>query len=48
MKKNDNRVYLTPNGAFWIHLLQNIFVLDYINNVWEVMKKEAFPKKIDI
>jgi oxygen-independent coproporphyrinogen-3 oxidase len=48
IKENDDRFYLTERGAFWIHLLQNIFVLDYINNVWNIMKKEAFPKKIDI
>lgn len=46
-EKND-KTYLTDTGSFWIHLVQNLFVLDYINKVWEIMKKEAFPKKIDI
>lgn len=46
-EKND-RIYLTNTGAFWIHLAQNAFVLDYINKVWAIMKNEAFPKRIDI
>jgi oxygen-independent coproporphyrinogen-3 oxidase len=48
IKEKHSRIYLTEKGAFWIHLIQNMFVLDYINNVWTIMKKEAFPKKIDI
>ena len=48
IKEKNHRIYLTDSGSFWIHLVQNIFVLDYINNVWTIMKQEAFPKKIDI
>jgi len=48
IKKKNNEIHLTPRGAFWIHLMQNEFVLDYINNVWHTMKTEAFPKKIDL
>jgi len=25
---------LTERGCFWIHLVQNYFVLNYINKVW--------------
>lgn len=48
VKKKNGIINLTSKGAFWIHLIQNQFVLDYINNVWEIMKKEAFPESIDI
>jgi oxygen-independent coproporphyrinogen III oxidase len=37
---------LSDRGAFWMHLIQNYFALDYINKVWTVAKKEAWPKKI--
>ncbi|MBN2695190.1 radical SAM protein [bacterium] len=47
-KKESDYTVLTEKGSFWIHLAQNYFVLDYINRVWSVMKKEAFPEKIDI
>lgn len=48
VEEHNDKIYLTDTGAFWIHLVQNAFVLDYINKVWEIMKNEAFPKKIDI
>jgi oxygen-independent coproporphyrinogen-3 oxidase len=47
-KKNNDKIQLTEKGAFWIHLAQNYFMLDYINKVWSKMKKESFPEKIEI
>lgn len=38
---------LTKRGAFWIHWVQNHFVLEYINKVWNRMKQKAFPDAID-
>lgn len=46
-KTSDNNIQLTKKGAFWIHLAQNYFMLDYINKVWETMKKENIPEKIE-
>jgi oxygen-independent coproporphyrinogen-3 oxidase len=43
-----NRIVLPENVAFWVHVAQNYFMLNYINKVWSVMKKEAFPKEITI
>lgn len=39
---------LTERGSFYIHLLQNYFILDYINKVWTIARKEAWPEKIEI
>lgn len=47
-KKSNNIISLTERGAFWIHLIQNHFVLNYINKVWNTMKKNPFPEKIEI
>ena len=47
-KKDDDEIQLTERGSFWIHLAQNYFMLDYIDKVWSIMKKEAFPEKIEI
>ena len=47
--RSEEKTYeLTEKGAFWIHLAQNYFLLDYINKVWGVMKKEAYPEEIAI
>lgn len=43
----DGNVSLTEKGAFWIHLIQNYFILNYINKVWTVAMKVPWPKKIE-
>lgn len=47
-KENQNQIELTERGAFYIHLLQNYFVLNYIDKVWSVAMKEPWPDKIEI
>jgi oxygen-independent coproporphyrinogen-3 oxidase len=47
-RENKEGFELTEKGAFWIHLSQNYFVLNYINKVWSVSMEEAWPKKIEI
>ena len=37
---------LTKRGTYWIHLLQNQYMLDYIDRVWAVSKKTAYPEEI--
>lgn len=34
---------LTKRGMFYMHLLQNAFALNYINEVWGAMTKEPAP-----
>jgi len=46
--KDNDRIVLPENVAFWVHAGQNYFMLNYINKVWTVMKKEAFPAQIKI
>ena len=37
---------LTERGAYWTHLLQNQYMLDYINRVWSVSRNLPFPSGI--
>lgn len=37
---------LTEKGTYWIHLLQNQYMLDYIDRVWAISKKTAYPEEI--
>ena len=39
---------LTDAGAFWIHLLQNHFILNAINRVWTTCRQTPFPREIRI
>lgn len=37
---------LTPKGAFYFHYYENFYTLAYIDKMWGLMRKEAFPKEI--
>ena len=39
---------LTESGAFWLHLVQNYFALNYVNILWTQARQEPWPKRIDI
>jgi len=47
-EEDENGVTLNERGAFWIHLVQNYFFLDYVNKVWSVAKEDPWPKEIKI
>ncbi|MBQ3288891.1 MAG: radical SAM protein [Kiritimatiellae bacterium] len=42
----DDDETLTQRGAFWIHLMQNQYVLNYINKVWSASMRTPFPNMI--
>jgi oxygen-independent coproporphyrinogen-3 oxidase len=43
---DGNRYVLTERGSFWIHLLQNYYVLDYIDKVWTRSRHDAWPGSV--
>jgi len=47
-REETNQFSLTERGAFWLHLMQNYFVLNYINKVWSVAMRKAWPDRIKI
>lgn len=45
--KEDGDVYkMTMKGAFYYHYYENYYTLSYIDKMWSVMRKEAFPKDV--
>lgn len=45
----DDGVYsMTLKGAFYYHYYENFYTLAYIDKMWGVMRKEAFPQKIEL
>lgn len=43
----ENGVYsMTLKGAFYYHYYENFYTLSYIDKMWGIMRKEAFPKEI--
>jgi len=47
-KADGDVIELNLKGAFWIHLMQNHFSLNYINKVWDVAMNKPFPERITL
>ena len=44
-----NGVYrMTLEGAFYYHYYENFYTLAYIDKMWGIMRKEAFPERIEL
>lgn len=46
VKKTGNSYRLTSKGAFYFHYYENFYTLAYIDKMWGILQKEAFPKEI--
>lgn len=46
-EENDN-YHMTLKGAFYYHYYENFYTLSYIDKMWGVMRKEAFPVKLEL
>ena len=38
----------TKRGAFYYHYYENYYTLSYIDKMWGIMRKEAFPKHLEL
>lgn len=47
--KEHNGIYeMTLKGAFYYHYYENFYTLSYIDRMWGIMRKEAFPEHIEL
>ena len=46
--ENNGEYLMTLKGAFYYHYYENFYTLSYIDKMWGIMRKEAFPKKIKL
>lgn len=46
--ERDGIYTMTLKGAFYYHYYENYYTLAYIDKMWGIMRKEAFPEKIEL
>ena len=46
--QNGGQIVLTEAGAFWLHLVQNYFALNYVNTLWTQSRREPWPQEVVI
>ncbi|MBQ5655813.1 MAG: radical SAM protein [Bacteroidaceae bacterium] len=44
----DGVYRMTLKGAFYYHFYENFYTLAYIDKMWGIMRKEAFPERIEL
>lgn len=48
VKETDDIYEMTLKGAFYYHYYENFYTLAYIDKMWGIMRKEAFPERIEL
>lgn len=44
----DGVYTMTPKGAFYYHYYENFYTLSYIDRMWSVMRRTAFPDGLEL
>ena len=47
-KEHNGTYEMTLKGAFYYHYYENFYTLSYIDKMWGIMRKEAFPEQIEL
>ena len=48
VNEHDGTYEMTLKGAFYYHYYENFYTLSYIDKMWGIMRKEAFPEQIKL
>lgn len=48
LAEKDGTYEMTLKGAFYYHYYENYYTLAYIDKMWGIMRKEAFPEEISL
>lgn len=48
LKKEKGIYRMTLKGAFYYHYYENFYTLSYIDKMWGLMRKEAFPRGMEL
>lgn len=47
LKKDDgDEVVLSDRGTYWLHVLQDLFSIEYISQLWGTSKQEPWPERV--
>lgn len=47
LKKDDgDEIVLSDRGTYWLHVLQDLFSLEYISQLWGTSKQNPWPEKV--
>jgi coproporphyrinogen III oxidase-like Fe-S oxidoreductase len=46
LRVDGDAVVLSDAGAYWLHVVQDLFSLDYVSRLWGTSKQEPWPERV--
>ncbi len=46
LKENNERIVLSDRGAYWLHVLQDFFSINYISKLWGTSGRDPWPESV--
>jgi oxygen-independent coproporphyrinogen-3 oxidase len=47
LKKDDgDEIVLSDRGTYWLHVLQDLFSIEYVSRLWGTSKQEPWPQEV--
>jgi coproporphyrinogen III oxidase-like Fe-S oxidoreductase len=46
LRDRGDEIILTDSGAYWLHVLQDLFSIDYISKLWGTSKQDPWPARV--
>jgi oxygen-independent coproporphyrinogen-3 oxidase len=46
LRDEDGHIILSDRGSYWLHMLEDLFSIDYISTLWGNSKHEPWPLKV--
>jgi oxygen-independent coproporphyrinogen-3 oxidase len=46
LKDDGSEIVLSDAGTYWLHVLEDLFSIEYISKLWGTSKQEPWPEKV--
>lgn len=46
LKDDGDEIVLSANGAYWLHVIEDLFSIDYISKLWGTSKHNPWPDEV--
>jgi coproporphyrinogen III oxidase-like Fe-S oxidoreductase len=46
IQEEGQAVRLTDPGAYWLHVVQDMFAIDYVSTLWGTSKQQPWPQEV--
>ena len=46
LSEKGDEVVLSNRGAYWLHVLQDLFSIEYVSKLWGISKRDPWPSRV--